>query len=160
MAETQNRVPDPDHVAVAQRALPAQTLPVDERPVAREAVVLDRPARPAALQMGVDARYARIPPDLQVAAGSAAEHEPVAVQRHQHLGALVVAQEQERRAAARCVKQGLQHRRADGGSQDRPFLSPHGASVQGGAGAMSYGGGPMHRGPAQRAGGVPGAPGS
>ena len=67
--EGENGMPDREHVAVAQRPAAVDPLAVDERAVARAAVVDERPDIADALDRGVRARDLVVPGQRDVAAG-------------------------------------------------------------------------------------------
>ena len=101
-AEDHARAAQAQLVALLQALAPAHALAVDERAVARQAVVGHRPGVADALELGVHARDAVVPVQRQVDALAAPDAQPVAVggQPHEVLGLRAVAQEQERLALA------------------------------------------------------------
>jgi hypothetical protein len=96
------RLPDADHVAVAQAVAPADALPVDVGAVARKAVVADRPLARDVLELGVQARDLRVPGQRHAVARAASHADAiaVAVELDDLLLAVVAAEDQERPPAA------------------------------------------------------------
>ena len=94
--------PEAQLVALLQAPAPAHALAVDERAVARQAVVGQRPGLAHALELGVHARDALVPVQRQVDALAAPDGQPLAVGRAggRVLGLVAVAQQQERLALA------------------------------------------------------------
>ena len=76
--------------------------PLTKRPVARQAVVGGGPLVAEALELGVQARDLGVPLQRDVVAGAAPDRDALArrVEHEQPLGAVAVAQDEERRALA------------------------------------------------------------
>ena len=107
-AEDHARAAEAQLVALLQALASAHALAVDERAVARQAVVGHRPAVGDALELGVHARDALVPVQREVDALAAPDAQPVAVGGQPlRLAAAVlraVAQEHERACPARSAR--------------------------------------------------------
>jgi hypothetical protein len=91
-------LPDAQDVPIAQAVAPGDALPVDERAVAREAVVGDRPLVPQPLELGVQAAVLGVPLQGDVVARAAPDGRAAAlrVEQDEALAAVAVAEHEER----------------------------------------------------------------
>ena len=96
------RAADPQHVAVVQHPLPGDPLLVDERTVARQAVVGEGPYVTDVLELGVQARHTIVVGQAQVAHRVAADPQPALgrLECEDLLLVVRVAIDQERRLLA------------------------------------------------------------
>src|SRR3954451_5278452 len=88
-------------VAAAQPQPPGHAVAVDERPVARQPVVSDRPVRADPLELGVHARDLVVPAKADVGGGAAPDGEPRRARRERDdaLLPVAVAEDEERVAS-------------------------------------------------------------
>ena len=91
--------PEAQHVAVAQAPAPVDALAVDERAVARQAVVDERPLAAARLELGVHAGHLAVPRQAQPDGVAPADPDRLVAERDDALLAVAVAMHEKRVAA-------------------------------------------------------------
>ena len=110
VAEHEDRAAAADRLAVAQPPAALHALLTDERPVRGEAVVEQDPLAGGALDHRVQAGDAAVPPERHVVLGTAPDRQPLhrLVELEDALGAVLVAVDEEREAAALGLQPRLQ----------------------------------------------------